>query len=143
MTGFCNISNYDIFIPFVSIVIVDSISKIYNVERSSVGNSSYDKTIGSTYKQWQDDILKQSFSTPTNNSILKKVKLQVCCFQIPNAWGLVQKKWSQSVTWRSKNQSQKWCLDFIINRLSYGQGQEKWGRLHSFWTRPWIVSPEW
>ncbi len=71
--------------------------------------------------------------------------------------GLVQKKWSQSVTWRSKNESQKWCLGFIflenrligapkfnilpadvylMNRMSYGQGQEKWGRLHFFWTRP-------
>ncbi len=71
--------------------------------------------------------------------------------------GLVQKKWSHSVTWRSKHQSQKWCLGFISlenrlvnaslfnilpanvclfkNELSYGQGQEKWGRLHFFWTR--------
>ncbi len=76
-----------------------------------------------------------------------------------NTLGLVQKKWSQSVTWRSKNQSQNWCFGFIflenrlinaskfnqeilpadvylMNRLSYGQGQEKWGRLHFFWTRP-------
>ncbi len=25
---------------------------------------------------------------------------------------------------------------YLNNRLSYGQGQEKWGRLHFFWTRP-------
>ena len=27
-----------------------------------------------------------------------------------------------------------------MNRLSYGQGQEKWGRLHFFWTRPIVAT---
>ncbi len=94
-------------------------------------------TSGCNFEEWTGE---------TFNFFLKSISHVVCTM------GLVQKKWSQSVTWRSKNQSQKWCLGFIflenvylMIRLSYGQGQEKWGRLHFFWTRPvaWVGLEKW